>query len=278
MSILNTDFQVDGFLLLEAYLDSTELRQLRDLVEAKLASPSHEETCKRPHNTLVPLRWNDPALGLIASERRGKFLADALQADDLKWISAYISVKEPHSPPSWWHQDWWCWDHPVTYLRATTQVAVLVYLADTSADNGGLRVLPGSHQKSSPIHALLPEAHSVAAEELKLEHPAFNDLPDQRTLCVRAGDAVVIDYRLLHGTHSNHRDDRRDCVLLSFTPCWKRLPRDIKAHLIAHPAQPTGSEWTTVPIGLRKLLPSFDGEHQDLPLNRNAPSTFEVFG
>jgi len=163
MCISNTSFQVDGFLLLETYLDSSELRQLRDLVEEKLASPPHEGTCKRPHNTLVPLRWNDPALRLIASEQRDHTLGDALQADDLRWVSAYISIKEPHSPPLWWHQDWWCWHHPASYLRATTQVAVLAYLGDTSAENGGLRVLPGSHRKSSPIHALLPEAITTAS-------------------------------------------------------------------------------------------------------------------
>jgi hypothetical protein len=32
---------------------------------------------------------------------------------------------------------------------------------------------------------------------------AMRDHPNQVTLSVRAGDAVVTDYRLLHGTHAN---------------------------------------------------------------------------
>ena len=102
------------------------------------------------------------------------------------------------SPPLWWHQDWWCWDHPLTYRRMAPQIAVLCYLADTNAQNGALRVLRGSHLKSAPIHAVLPEAHGHSAEGLEPGHIALSDLPGQVTLCLRAGDAVVIDYRLLH--------------------------------------------------------------------------------
>jgi hypothetical protein len=27
-------------------------------------------------------------------------------ATDLRWISGYVTVKEPRTPPRWWHQDW----------------------------------------------------------------------------------------------------------------------------------------------------------------------------
>ena len=230
-----------------------------------------------PHNTLVPLRWNDPIVRLLLkSDRRVQALTDGLRADDLKWISGYVSVKEPHSPPLWWHQDWWCWDHPLSYRRMAPQIGVLCYLADTNAQNGALRVLRGSHLKSAPIHAVLPEAHGHSAEGLEPGHIVLSDLPDQVTLGLRAGDAVVIDYRLLHSTHGNAGNTRRDCILLSFTPSWRELPNDIKAHLIAHPAQPSGGEALKTSSMLAKLFPKFSGSRQDLPLNRNAPSNFEV--
>jgi hypothetical protein len=271
-----TDFVRNGFAVLEGFVSEVELKDLVPLVESILTS-SHELACTRPHNTLVPLRWNDPIVRLLLkSDTRIQALTDALRADDLKWISGYVSVKEAHSPPLWWHQDWWCWDHPATYQPTASQVALLCYLADTTAENGALRVLPGSHLKSTPIHAVLPEAHGASAEELRPEHAAFSDLPGQLTLCLRAGNAVVIDYRLLHSTHGNYCDTRRDCILLSFTPCWKALPVDIRAHLIAHPAQPSDAERTSGSPTLRRLLPDFSGMRRDLPLNRNAPPNFEV--
>jgi ectoine hydroxylase-related dioxygenase (phytanoyl-CoA dioxygenase family) len=103
-----------------------------------------------------------------------------------------------------------------------------------------------------------------------------SDLPAQVTFCLRAGDAVVIDYRLLHSTHGNVGNTRRDCILLSFTPSWRGLPNDIKAHLIAHPAQPSDDEALETLSTLANLFPKFSGSRQDLPLNRNAPPNFEV--
>ena len=141
-------------------------------------------------------------------------LAGASAAGDLRWISGYLSIKEPRSPCLWWHQDWWCWDHPISYRKAPVQIAVLCYLTDTAPDNGALRIVEGSHLNSFPIHAILPEAHGEAASGLAPGHPAMSDLREQTTIRVRAGDAVILDYRLLHGTHANNSDFRRDCILL----------------------------------------------------------------
>jgi ectoine hydroxylase-related dioxygenase (phytanoyl-CoA dioxygenase family) len=270
-----TNFKRDGFAVLKSFVKKVELKEVSPHVESVLSS-SHELACTRPHNTLAPLRWNDPTVRFLLKSARVQALKKVLCATDLKWISGYISIKEPTSPPLWWHQDWWCWDHPFSYRRMAPQVAVLCYLVDTDTTNGALRVLPGSHLKSAPIHAVLPEAHGHNTEGLEPGHAAMSDLPGQVTLCLPAGDAVVIDYRLLHSTHGNTSNCRRDCILLSFTPSWRRLPNDIKAHLIAHPAQPFGGETFTTPSVLAKLFPKFSGPRRDLPMNRNAPSNFEV--
>jgi ectoine hydroxylase-related dioxygenase (phytanoyl-CoA dioxygenase family) len=117
-----------------------------------------------------------------------------------------------------------------------------------------------------PIHAALPEAHSESIAPLDPSHIAMADPPEQERPRLRAGDAVVIDYRLLHGTHANTCDSRRDCILLSFTPSWKGLPEDIRAHLIDHPALPSDEDGP--------LLPAFSGVRRTLALNRNAPREF----
>jgi ectoine hydroxylase-related dioxygenase (phytanoyl-CoA dioxygenase family) len=46
---------------------------------------------------------------------------------------------------------------------------------------------------------------------------------------VRAGDAVVLDYRRLHGTRANASPRRRDALLVTFTPSWRELPNDVVA-------------------------------------------------
>jgi Phytanoyl-CoA dioxygenase (PhyH) len=268
-------FAQDGYARLEGFLEPALVAALRREVDVALRAPP-TAGCERPHNRLVLLRWKDAAVRLIlegAVSRRA--VAAITGGDDLRWISGYVSVKEPRTPALAWHQDWWCWDHPVTLRPAPVQVAVLCYLTDTSPQNGALRVLPGSHHVSRPLHRTLRNGHAGGAE-LPLDHPALDDQPGQVTLSATAGDAVVLDYRLLHGTHPNGSDQRRDCVLLSFTPSWRGLPEEIRGHLIQHLAQPTDGERPPPGSWWTEVRPSFEGPRADLALSRTAPARFRV--
>lgn len=266
-----------GYAHLPGWLSAGALGAVRDLVVEVLTATADHESCTRPNNTLVPLRWNDDLvtrmLGNVDGLRR---LSETVGAMDLRWISGYLSIKEPHSPPLWWHQDWWCWDHPVSYRPAPGQVALLCYLVDTTVHSGALRVLPGSHARSTHLHAALPEAHADDSAALASDHVAMRDHPEQATLSVQAGDVVVTDYRLLHGTHANATEHRRDCVLLSFTPDWADLPGEVRGHLISHPALPGPEEIAQAGGQVAVVLPSYDGPRADLPLNRNAPAEFRL--
>lgn len=262
-----------GYAVLPGLLDPAAIEWVAGHVERVLDGPV-PGSCRRPHNTLVPLRWNDPIIaGLLTDADRRHRITSAVDATDLRWTSGYVSVKDPSSPPLWWHQDWWCWNHPVSFAPAATQVAVACYLTDTTPHTGALRLLPGSHRRSHPVHAALPEAHSHDAATLDVAHPAVNDQPGQVTPPVRAGDAVVMDYRLLHGTHPNAAARRRDCILLNFTPRWSDLPADIRGHLISHPALPSSDD-PQPGSDTADWLPSYSGPRHDLQLNRHPPAAF----
>ena len=270
-------FARNGFVVIGGFLAEGEPEKLRSDVDALLLRP-RDPSCTRPHNTLLPLRWSDTTVRfLLNSERRVQAIRDAVGANDLRWISGYCSIKDARSAPLWWHQDWWCWNHRVSFRRPAPQIAVLSYLTDADREHGALRVLPGSHLRASAIHATLPGAHAAATEELRLGHLALSDHPDQVTLHVAVGDAVVMDYRLLHGTHANASERRRDCVILNFTPSWRDLPEDVRAHLISHPAQPGAGEPTPAASSWESgLLPHFDGVRRDLRLNRFPPAQFDI--
>jgi hypothetical protein len=230
----------DGYALLPGWLAAGELPAVRAAADAVVAGDA-APACPRPNNTLLPLRWDDDVVGrLLADPERVAALAEATDADDLRWISGYVSVKEPRTGALDWHQDWWCWDHPASYEPEAPQVALLVYLSDTDERTGALRVRPGSH-------------HGAPSEAV--------------TLGMSAGDAVVLDYRLLHATHPNAADRRRDAILLSFAPSWAALPADIRGHLIAHLAQPAAGE-SAEGTPVAPLLPRFDGPRRDLRICR----------
>lgn len=267
-------FHADGWARLPQFLDRHDLGTLGAAVDDVLAL-ERPPCMQRPGNDLAPLRWNDTIVERMLGSDRIAALEAAVAAQQLKWISGYVSTKAPHSPALWWHQDWWCWDHPVSYSPRASQIALLCYLGAADRASGALRLLPRTHHRSLPLHAMLPEAHGDDANALSPSHQAMSDYPGQITVDVEPGDAVVVDYRLLHGTHPNARASRRDCILLSFTPDWAALPDDIKAHLAMHPALPTQDEHErSAACSYRRLLPDFDGTPASLVVNRSAPATF----
>jgi hypothetical protein len=128
------------------------------------------------------------------------------------------------------------------------------------------------------MHRSLPEAHGADANSVSTSHPAMRDAEGQITIGLKAGDAVVLDYRLLHATHANESLERRDCILLSFIPAWRQLPAEILAHLIAHPALPNDRENSARRAsGYDDLLPRFNGLPTSLSINRVPPAEFAAF-
>src|SRR3954454_11516478 len=170
----------DGYTLLPGLLSPDEVSRIQASV-SRLRSTRTVGVCERPNNTLVPLRWRDAAIGVVLDDAtRVERVREASHGCDLRWTSGYISIEDPCSGPLWWHQDWWCWDHPVTSHRQAAQVALLCYLNDTTVRSGALRVLPGSHLRSSAIHALLVDVHPEDPAR-----PAASDCPGQVTLELR---------------------------------------------------------------------------------------------
>jgi Phytanoyl-CoA dioxygenase (PhyH) len=266
----------DGFAVLSDVLDDSMVQALRKLSDAELERQSREHFEQfRFHGSMLPLDLSDataralivwPAM-LRALERFG--------FSDPKWLSGYIISKPPNAPPLWWHQDWWAWDEPASFASTPPQLFVMYYLADVGPDNGCLRVIPGSHRVSHPLHAELPEAHSETIGQAELTGPAHRLHPDEVCVRARAGDAVVGDVRLLHATHSNASRHRRTCLTLWYLPDFAALPESVKAYVVQHPALPPAGWWhapQAVPAELRARLPTYDGTAEPASYNRTPPA------
>src|SRR5450755_316213 len=124
-------FGAVGYAVLDGFLDEACVDALRDEVDVALRAPLMPG-CERPNNRLAALRWDDRIIRIILNDaERYQALGERVGATDLRWISGYVTAKDAHSAPLWWHQDWWCWDHPVSMRPAMAQVALLCYLSDT---------------------------------------------------------------------------------------------------------------------------------------------------
>ena len=222
----------DGYCVLPGILDPSMLRRLRERCRRILSDVSEDHrSLQRAPGSLIHVAEDPSFAELIAWPKTHAALA-GLGLEGARFSSGYVISKPGHSPPLFWHQDWWGWDHPLSYTDTILQVFVFHYLTDTEIENGCLRVVPGSHRKRHQIHDILPHAHAQDLSRASdLQHPAFGAVEDEVAVPVRAGDIVIGDARLLHGAYANRSDRERTCVTLWFHPRFGEQPEEIQARV-----------------------------------------------
>jgi hypothetical protein len=151
--------------------------------------------------------------------------------EDTVFSSGYLISKPAKSPPLFWHQDWWGWDHPSSYTSTIAQFFVMIYLQKTDRENGCLRVIPGSHRKEFELLSSL-EAHTN--ELSAYNDPSsiqFQNLDEEVGVEVDVGDVVFGDARLLHGAYGNNSDRERGLLTLWYHPNFGDLPGAIRSSI-----------------------------------------------
>lgn len=214
----------DGFCVVEGMLPAGRLERLRAWSEEWLRRTEHPARWKYQGSDIfvsgernVAKRNPDlPRDALVDEliEHPAQIMA-ALGLADLRSGGAFqIISKPPGAPALYWHQDWARWDDPISLSPWPQQVFLNWYLTDTTPRNGCLRAIPGSHRRRLDLHSHLVAAHEGGGYEVEetnewmfCDHPQAVDVP------VCAGQLLIGDARLLHGTHANASDARRTVLL-----------------------------------------------------------------
>ena len=138
-----------------------------------------------------------------------------------RFSSGYVISKPPGGPALFWHQDWWGWQHPISREDRIAQVALFLYMTDTTRRNGCLRLVPGSHRSRHALHDLVDAHDPTLAEVKNPDDDAFASHPDEVDVPVAAGDVVVVDARLIHGAHPNRSEEERTNITLWWHPDYE---------------------------------------------------------
>src|SRR2546423_8298283 len=105
MSRRDHGFGTQGYGLLPRLLEPGLVEALRREVDARVCDPP-PAGCERPHNSLFPLRWNDPLVRLVLDGGVCRCsLVQLIAPRDLRRILAYLRTIEPRTPPLLLHQD-----------------------------------------------------------------------------------------------------------------------------------------------------------------------------
>lgn len=91
-------------------------------------------------------------------------------------------------------------------------VCVWMPLVDVDEGNGALSVLPGSHLVETSLRSV-PRTPSQPTDPM--HDLTFDDL---ETVPLKAGEAVVFDLALIHGSDVNRTDDQRPAVGVALVP------------------------------------------------------------
>ena len=154
------------------------------------------------------------------------------------------------------------------------QMFVMVYLVDTNKDNGCLKVIPRSHIEDHPLHEQIGKAHSDSLQQAKnLLSVEYQSHSDEVDVCVKAGDVVVGDSRILHGAHANNSNERRTLITLWFHPDYESIPEPVQgyiANLYQHETQPLVESWPSdLAARLNQLKPEYHGDADPLQFSRD---------
>lgn len=262
----------DGFCVFPSILDADTVGRVTEASDRLLdaQAPEHFEQQKSTGSLICV--WDDPFFAELIAWRPALDALRGMGYDRPTFSTGFVISKPPQSPPLFWHQDWWGWNHPHSYTAEPQQVFFMYYLVDTSPENGCLRLIPGSHLKRHAMHDEFPEAHTDAVRRAEdLSDPAFLDHPDEVDVCVKAGDLVVGDSRLLHSARANRTDTRRTVITLWYHPGFYDLPEPMQARLGNREggARDRVKAWPPAARDrVRELLPVYDGDAEPLEWNR----------
>jgi len=223
-NLLQNGFSVFQNFLSESLIST--LRKQRDTLLSDLSDAHRSQY--RSQGSLVNFGEHPEFSHLIALPEFQK-LMQGLGFDHSRWLAGYMISKPPKSPALFWHQDWWGWDHPMSYTSTIPGLGIMIYLTDTCVENGCLRVVPGSHRCQHPLHKL-PLAHEQSLSHIQdPNNIAYRSDKSELAVEVSVGDVVLMDPRLLHSAYANQTETERSLITLWYLPDFEWLPGEIKA-------------------------------------------------
>ena len=245
-------YERDGYIVRERVFSQAETDELRDLAEMVIAGVV--DHAQRPDagpelkmadghrlqfssHTVIQWEWADgsravrliepfthlhPRFAPLWSERRlVEPMQDALGVPAVAPYTCKLNLKRPREGSQFpWHQDYTYW-YAFTPTTAHEIATAIVFLDDATADNGAIRVLPGSHRQG-------PAPRDPADPTRFLTDPARLDTAAEQTVAVPAGSLLLFPALMVHRSSPNTSSRQRRAILLSFQPAGRPTQRELQ--------------------------------------------------
>lgn len=185
--------------------EAVALRRQLEVVEAGMGGPLRGDNRHKPH-LLFPFLAD-----LVRHPRILDAIEDLYGPDLLCWSSSFF-IKEAETPSFVsWHQDSTYWG-----LSSADVVTAWVALTPSTAENGAMAVIPGSHTIDQMPHRDTFDRHNLLSrgQEVAVEV----DEAQQVLLTLRPGEMSLHHVRLVHGSSPNPSEERRIGYAIRYIP------------------------------------------------------------
>ena len=210
-----TESQLDhfnelGFVSGIRLFEPRECSEIRDRIEAFEAERPRDAVWAFDIKANLLFDW---VYQLGAQEATLDAVEDLLGPDIFN-TNTVFRIKQPGSGTNYgWHQD-----------AARIEVApcfVIAYLAITAStpENGGLRVVPGSHRSALPFEIIVNEDGQAQRKVARTLHVKESDASD---LSLEPGEVTFFSGLLVHGSRANGSGQRRIAILTDYTAAHAR--------------------------------------------------------
>jgi len=193
-------------------LTTAEAQAIRDKLERFETAAGGVLAGKLRHKSHLLFTWlND----LIRHPRILDAVEDVIGPNILCWGSSFF-IKEKQDPGFVsWHQDSTYWG-----LDPADVITAWVALSDSTAENGAMRVIPGSHKLDQIPHrdTFRPENLLSRGQEIMVEV----DDRQAQMLELKAGEMSLHHVRLIHGSDPNPSGKRRIGFAIRYIPTYVR--------------------------------------------------------
>ena len=218
-------FARDGFVHLRGVLSSSELAEVAEVYDRflrrEIAVPGKDfnDMTTGEHgtdptgysiiNVMLPRVYFPEWQGNLY-ERRATAIAAQLCGDGMTIDFDQLLAKQPykHDAVFGWHQDQAYWIDTDDRRTATCWLAV----DDSTADNGCMQFLPGSHREPvrphHPLHGDRDKSHTLVTD--LLPHDVM------RPVEIARGDITVHNEGVLHGSGGNRSGNYRRAYIVAF--------------------------------------------------------------
>lgn len=250
--------EVEGYVVFPEILDAARVRQIREeMADAEMSHPDY--STKQLRSVTQPQWISQAAAETIGYPPMVDFLTH-IMGPDIVFTRGFYQRSLPGCPGISMHTDGQPHGSDLFGYEGSCPrlLRVLYYLDDLTPARAPFRLIPRSHLSF----------HADASPYVR-----YRFHPEEITLVVPAGSAVVVPSLLHHGSHANRDDQPRELLQLGYRPAWAGPVQPVDEwdpQLVAgapESAKPflqslntTGFEWTQPhkPAGMKTEAPGIN--------------------